>query len=231
MRHQLKQYNQIRFYPNEVNALSGFKIERLYLLLPEKRRNMALATFVKISAVNNLSDARYCAGMDVDQLGFVIEEGEASYLSPKDFNEIAEWLSGVAFVGEVFEASSDIKSITQAYALDAIQIAHAEQIEEALQTGLEVIFYTADVATANAISKQYPQLSYVLYDGPATDAIQNPSKIVITDGFEADNIKGMLKTKAWKGIAMQGGDEIRPGYKDFDELADILEALDTDEYA
>lgn len=192
---------------------------------------MALATFVKISAVNNLSDARYCAGMDVDQLGFVIEEGEENYVSPKDFNELAGWLSGVGFVGEVFEASTDIKSISQAYALDAIQIAHAEQIEEAFETGLEVIFYTADVETANAILVQYPQLSYVLYDGPTTDAIQNPSQTVITNGFEADNIKGILKTKAWKGIAMQGGNEIRPGYKDFDALADILEALDTDEYA
>lgn len=35
---------------------------------------MALKTFVKISGVNNLSDARYCAGMGVNQLGFNIED-------------------------------------------------------------------------------------------------------------------------------------------------------------
>ena len=29
---------------------------------------------------------------------------------------------------------------------------------------------------------------------------------------------------------MRGGNEIRPGFKDFDELADILEALDVDEF-
>ena len=31
------------------------------------------------------------------------------------------------------------------------------------------------------------------------------------------------------GIELKGGDEIKPGYKDFDGLADILEALEIDE--
>ena len=31
-----------------------------------------------------------------------------------------------------------------------------------------------------------------------------------------------------KGIGLKGGDEIRPGYKNFDELADILEAIEVD---
>lgn len=196
-----------------------------------KRKDMALATFVKISTVNNLSDARYCAGMDVDQLGFVIEEGEENYVSPKDFKELSEWLSGVMFVGEVSKASTDIKSLLDDYDLDAIQIAHVEQIEEALNTGLQVIFYTADAATANAVHAQYPELAYVLYDGESAEQIEDAPRTVITNGFEADNIKSILASHSWKGIAMTGGDEIRPGYRDFDALADILEALDTDEYA
>lgn len=30
---------------------------------------------------------------------------------------------------------------------------------------------------------------------------------------------------------MRGGNEIRPGYKNFDALADVLESLEDDEYA
>jgi len=31
------------------------------------------------------------------------------------------------------------------------------------------------------------------------------------------------------GIALKGGEEITPGYKDFDELADILEKLELED--
>ncbi|MFT7382188.1 MAG: phosphoribosylanthranilate isomerase, partial [Roseivirga sp.] len=31
--------------------------------------------------------------------------------------------------------------------------------------------------------------------------------------------------------SIRGGNEIRPGYKDFDEMADILEALEIDDMA
>jgi phosphoribosylanthranilate isomerase len=65
---------------------------------------MALKTFVKVSTVNNLSDARYCAGMYVNWLGFNLEESSPDYLSPEKFTEITEWLSGLEYVGE-FENS------------------------------------------------------------------------------------------------------------------------------
>ena len=68
---------------------------------------MALKTFVKISAINNLSDARYCAGMGVDMLGFALEPTNPDSISPEKYTEIIGWLSGVKFVGE-FEQSNQI---------------------------------------------------------------------------------------------------------------------------
>ena len=62
---------------------------------------MALKTTVKVSKVNNLSDARYCAGMGVNQLGFNIEPDHENYTDPKSFKELADWVSGVEFVGEI----------------------------------------------------------------------------------------------------------------------------------
>lgn len=194
---------------------------------------MALATFVKISSVNNLSDARYCAGMEVDQLGFVIEEGEESYVSSEDFKEIADWLSGVEFVGEVNTAQSDLSAIIANYKLDAIQIRHEEQIEAAFTTGLKVVFHADNQEKAEQILNAYPKVDYILLDtDTAIDAsiCSQPQKVVITSGFDANNVKSQFESSDLKGIAMKGGDEIRPGYKDFDELGDILEALDTDEY-
>jgi len=194
---------------------------------------MALATFVKINSVNNLSDARYCAGMEVDQLGFVIEEGQENYVSPKDFNELAGWISGVCFVGEVVSESANLSELAADYQLDAIQVMYPSQIEKALSTGLKTIFSTDDLLTAEQALNHYPAIDYVLWqndEGASLHQLKQAKRLVISAGFNAENVKELTNKTHVKGIAMQGGDEIRPGFKNFDELADILEALDTDEY-
>ncbi len=61
---------------------------------------MSLRTFVKIGSVNNLSDARYCAGMAVDLIGFNIDPETEGSVTPSFFREITEWIAGVGFVGE-----------------------------------------------------------------------------------------------------------------------------------
>ncbi|MFM1835376.1 MAG: hypothetical protein RJA04_63, partial [Bacteroidota bacterium] len=48
-----------------------------------------LKTLVKVSAITNLSDARYCAGMGVDLLGFPLGK-----ISIDQFTEIRNWLAG-----------------------------------------------------------------------------------------------------------------------------------------
>ncbi len=54
-------------------------------------------------------------------------------------------------------------------------------------------------------------------------------KVFIGAGITKENVESILEeTKAY-GIALQGGNEIRPGYKDYDALADILEALEVDD--
>ena len=187
---------------------------------------MALATFVKISGVNNLSDARYCAGMEVDQLGFNVEPDHENYISPQDFKEIADWVSGVEFVGEI-EKSSQIDELVEEYGLDAIEIHSNEQIDAAIATGLKVIFKSGDLSLIQEAS-DHPNIDYCILEGTANGSDNH--HILVTEGFTADNIKAFVEKHGLKGIAMRGGNEIRPGFKDFDELADILEALDVDEF-
>lgn len=68
---------------------------------------MALKTFVKISTVNNLSDARYCAGMYVNLMGFNLEEGNKDYMAPEKYQELTDWLSGLEYVGSLISSISD----------------------------------------------------------------------------------------------------------------------------
>ena len=50
--------------------------------------------------------------------------------------------------------------------------------------------------------------------------------VLLGFGFGADTIDAVLEKTQVKGISLQGSDEIKPGLKDFDELADILEVLE-----
>lgn len=194
--------------------------------------SMALKTFVRVSGINNLSDARYCAGMEVNELGFNIETNHANYTDKDKFKELAEWLSGVEFVGEITDSSTDIAQCIEGYTLNAIQIENLEQIEPAVATGLPVSFIADNTVEANeAWSLSKGQLAYVLIKSSEASAIAAALPTLMNDGFDADNLVSILEEVRPKGIVLEGGNEIRPGYKDFDQLADILELLEIDDLA
>lgn len=62
---------------------------------------MPLKTLVKVGKITNLSDARYCAGMNVDMLGFVTVESRENYLPVKDYQDIRGWVSAERHSGEL----------------------------------------------------------------------------------------------------------------------------------
>lgn len=197
---------------------------------------MALKTFVKVSGVNNLSDARYCSGMEVNQLGFSVEPNNPNYTDSEKFNEIKGWLSGVAYVGEIDKDSTvDIATIKTQYDLDAIQVATPAQVAEAASLGLPVIL-NIDVAmiTESLLSSVKDRVDYFLIQSafageisPDILALADQFPLVMAYGFNAETVGNLLGKV--KGVSLQGGDEISPGLRDFDEMIDILEALEIDD--
>ena len=196
---------------------------------------MALKTFVKVSGINNLSDARYCAGMEVNQLGFEVEEGSDNYVDPQSFNEIKGWLSGVEFVGEINNAEANISGIIAGYELDAVQVKSINQITAAQKTGLKVVFFATDLASAHEVADKHAEhVDYILLEQEISPKdladLTSKAPVVLLAGFDAENVVTVAESSI-KGISIRGGQEIRPGYKDFDEMADILEALEIDDLA
>lgn len=192
---------------------------------------MELKTFVKINSVTNLSDARYCAGMGVNQIGFCLNSKDKNYITPETLKEITGWISGVEIVSEIDS------SYTGSLLTEVIETSSLENIEHNSKVKL-IIRMSLDEAEVNLKQiNQLPNLDYVLLvsnnvnDDLQIDRINQLSKqvpIVLGYGFNSKNINHLLKKLDIKGIALTGSDEIRPGFKDYDQLADVLEAIEID---
>lgn len=207
---------------------------------------MALKTFVKISNVNNLSDARYCAGMYVNLMGFNLEHHNPNYVSPEKFREITEWLSGLEYVGE-FDAShpDTILDTVRNYDIRYIQIQELAHLQMLVNTGYNIILKQPireekDIENLIALAPSLNDNDVVLLlesDSvelrpeyiPLIKELAQTTVVLLGFGIQSETIEEVLEQTQVRGITLNGGDEIKPGFKDFDELADILEALELEE--
>lgn len=199
---------------------------------------MTLKTMVKVGQITNLSNARYCAGMGVNMLGFVVDDGSEFFISPELFREISGWVAGVEFVGEI--SGSQIPELT-GYSFSYLQVSDRALPEIVHASGYACIFY---INTANYVPEHIAQImeeqqkyvSYFLLEGLNPDILDDAELERITtwaasypvwlgSGITPHNLEKLLASGI-RGIALYGGTESKPGFKDYDELADILEALD-----
>ncbi len=180
---------------------------------------MPLKTVVKVGNISNLSDARYCAGMGVDMLGFQVIEGEENYISPKLFQEIRGWVSGPKVVAEIYGIASadELPGIIENYAPDYFELSESEFARFKDQLALPCI-----VNTNRTIDDK--QIAFALTDENNVDSVEH----ALIKASSAKTIPDLLSHPAVAGIALSGSAEVRPGFKDYGDLSEILEALDAD---
>jgi phosphoribosylanthranilate isomerase len=207
---------------------------------------MALQTLVLVSNITNLSDARYCAGMGVDMLGFTLDPQEDSYIEPAAFKAITEWVAGVQTVGVLPQADArDAAKLLQSYPLDYFLIETCADWQALRANGTPLLcqVWVTEDFTPQWFDYQFkaiqPYTDYFILvsrqevissatlNNIASIAREYP--VILGFGINAQNIQSLLSTIPLKGIALKGSHEIRPGFKDFDDLADILELLEVEE--
>ncbi|UFH56971.1 N-(5'-phosphoribosyl)anthranilate isomerase [Spirosoma sp. KNUC1025] len=206
---------------------------------------MALQTLVKISNVTNLSDARYCAGMGVDMLGFSMDIDSPEYIEPKTFAEIRSWVAGVQIVGETTATDPEaIEQLLETYQPDVLQVDESAllpylttfdkplilRVDLSLITldQLQTLFQTG-IAGADYVLLESKNALHL--DDDLKSALQRLSArypTLLGIGVSAANVHGLLADLPVRGIALSGGDEERPGNKEFGELMDILEAIEVE---
>ncbi len=183
---------------------------------------MPLKTFVKVGSITNLSDARYCAGMGADMLGFNAVEGKDQYISPKQFQEIRGWVTGPMVVAEVsgLQSAAQLTSIIENYQPDYLELGLAELTflsENPIPFILRLDKELTDIKLPN-------KPTFVLASTFLSNTI-SPLLIEVSSLAEAEQA---LQHTTIKGIALRGSAEISPGLKNYAELADVLELLDAD---
>ena len=207
-----------------------------------------LKTKIKASRITNLTDARYFSAWEVAYIGFNLEEGNDSYIQPMNVKAMKEWLEGPQFVGEFgsFVEVESVVNLVDALGLDAVQVGtlcSQETIQALHEKEIPIIKEITwnETSTWEAIQQEYTDLApfvelFLIDFSQNNFAIDDMKEQIINicqlhPTFIDANIKGadaekfLEETKAF-GFSIKGGDEEKVGYKSFDDLDDIFEALE-----
>jgi phosphoribosylanthranilate isomerase len=191
---------------------------------------MALATIVKVGNISNLSDARYCSGMGVDMLGFAAVEGQDHYLAPKLYQEIRGWVSGPKVVAQIYGISDfqALQSVLEHYVPDYLEMTAQEFFKFENQIQLPSIV-SADLESFRNLKNTLGRnIAFVIIDESVLSQIQPldfPYPILLQVSGSEKLIE-KLKSANIKGVVLSGSQETRPGFKDYADLADVLELLE-----
>lgn len=190
---------------------------------------MPLKTFVKVGKITNLSDARYCSGMGVDMLGFQAVDGLPHFIPSPAYQEIRGWISGPAIVAEIYglKGTHLLPAILENYRPDYLELKESQLAQIAPAAGLPLI---VKLETGSELAKWKDSIAYLQADENELPRINDFSDHfpIIVELQSGDRLNELLD-QSIKGISLNGSPEMRPGYKDYGALADILEMLECED--
>jgi phosphoribosylanthranilate isomerase len=195
-----------------------------------------LKTQVKVSSIANLSDARYCAGMGVEWLGFPLLD-----LKLERFTEIRNWLAGVQIVGEFTKATAEqIREAVSTYKPDVIEIDSSVSLVAIQSIDIpKILRVNIDTDNLPAIfAASTPYVSHFLVVGDSVDSLTGMEAsieiwsaqypIILGLDIPESDLDEWVEQSSIQGIGLVAGEEDRPGFRDFTDLMTILEKLETE---
>lgn len=195
---------------------------------------MLLKVKVYVGNVTNLSDARYCAGMGADMLGFPIGASEGK-ISPETFLEIAEWVTGPAFVLE-YNDQMDQSLLAKVTPLETVQFFRVPfHLLKSLPPFLsdKKLIIDASITEARSLSEHEGIAFIILTDNLSAENQSEIQKInqTIPVFIPFEKLSGQMDKIGELppyGIVLSGSEEDKPGQKNYDKLSAVFELLETD---
>ncbi len=200
---------------------------------------MNLMTNVLVNGITSLHEARYCAGMGVQMLGFVFDKACDNAINIETYQEITSWLTGVSYVG-FFEKSlpKEINDLHIDYihtnSKDLLKKLVSEQTKIIYQVNLSHPILEEDLLQyKDSVQHFVIETDRVFSDG-VLDICHRLAKIfsiLIDVPIGAKNVKNIVENIKPYGIAMtSSGKEISTGINNFDDIETIFESIEVKDY-
>ena len=190
-----------------------------------------------IRSINNLSDARFCAGMGADKLTFILDPSLPGHLNTKAVKELAGWIAGVELIGEFDQLSSfEINAIAAECALDAVLL-RTPRTPEQLSEIAPPVYIELSPESAADVPYQAVTVVGLIVELPEVishetlTALRNLSQqqaLWLGPGLHPTRARALTQQFKLAGLVFPSGDEVKPGLRDFDQLEAVFEALETE---
>ncbi len=185
---------------------------------------------IYVNLITNLSDARYCAGMGVDMLGFVVNPDHVDYVSPSSYREMIGWISGPKRVAEITSmVNINLEEVVSNYKPDLLHISSTfigQHNFQKLSLMVEVAFENWLSFQAIPLVIDYLLITHLPAAAPQhLNSQKGDCPVILSLDKEAEAVIEMLQQYGADGFALQGSRELAPGLKDYDHLSRILEEL------
>ncbi len=183
---------------------------------------MPLKTFVKVGSITNLSDARYCAGMGVDMLGFRTIAGQENYIAPASFQEIRGWITGPLMVAEVYgiRTQGELEAILDNYKPDYLEMS-LEELSLFSSLPLPFLLY---IEEGDAIHNFAVEPEFLV----SRHILSSDYRLLIEIQLKSE-VQTWLGHEQVSGFVLHGTVELKPGLKDFEMMNDVLELLEVED--
>jgi phosphoribosylanthranilate isomerase len=199
--------------------------------------NVAHLVPLLIRGINNLSDARYCAGMGADKLTFILDPALPGHLDAKAVKELAGWIAGVELIGEFDNLSTpEINALAADCALDAVLLRSHRPADELAEIAPPVYLElpAETLAAAPAIPSNLAGIVLELPVDFAPDSVGSLQALAaghalwLGPGLHPERARELATQLPLAGLSFPSGDEVKPGLRDFDQLEAVFEALETE---
>ncbi len=213
---------------------------------------MFLKTNLKLGEITNLSDARFAAGRGAAFAGYNFTPGHPNYLEPEKAQEIIGWLDGPKMVGEWNNGIAEvIWDTAERLQLDYIQLNWIDtEVGDKLQEwniiqniDLDIDKHTDVIIGQIDATQAFTQIYMFTLAAEADLDLYLKSKVhvqmlqsvcrdypvIVNFPFSTKNLLPVLDELKPFGINLNGGKEIKPGYKDFDLLNDLVDLIELED--
>jgi len=183
---------------------------------------------IKAGNISNLTDARYFAAMGVQWLGFNFRKDEPNALQLEDAKTIQNWISGPTIVAEFNTIEVDyIFEICHQLQTNFIQIPDHENLQK-LQQDYKIIQVCDNISERKLYAKhvRLPMQSIEQVNAALTDH----QKIIFKINEDIELTKNIIKNAQLWSIEIQGSNEQEVGLKSYDELNDLMDWLEANDY-